>query len=123
MNHYELMVIFTPVLSEEEYKASAKQLKKIITDAEGEIVGEDFWGLRSFAYPIQKKTTGLYYVLEYKANTDLNSKLIIQMNRNESIMRQMITVLDKHAIAYNNRKRTGEKIAPKNNSVNENQEA
>jgi small subunit ribosomal protein S6 len=103
------MVIFTPVLSNEEFKASTKKLKQFITDNEGEIVGEDAWGLKSFAYPIDKKTTGLYYIMEFKAATSLNAKFQIQMNRDESIMRFMITSLDKHAVAYNSRKRNGEK--------------
>ncbi|CAG0910081.1 unnamed protein product, partial [Darwinula stevensoni] len=89
-----------------EFKAATKNLKKFITDNEGEIVGEDTWGLRSFAYPIDKKTTGLYYIMEYQAAGTLNSKFTIQMNRDESIMRFMITALDKHAVAYNARKRS-----------------
>ncbi len=122
MNSYELMVIFTPVLSNEEFKVATKNLKKFITDNEGEIVGEDTWGLRSFAYPIDKKTTGLYYIMEYQAAGTLNSKFTIQMNRDESIMRFMITALDKHAVAYNARKRSGEKTV-KPNSVTEKQDS
>ena len=110
MNSYELMVIFTPVLSNEEFNAATKNLKKFITDHEGTIVGEDVWGLKSFAYPIAKKTTGLYYVMEYSASPSLNARFTIQMNRDESIMRHMITALDKHAVAYNDRKRKGIKI-------------
>lgn len=110
MNSYELMVIFTPVLSTEEYKAATKNLKKFISDNEGEVVGEDAWGLRSFAYPISKKTTGLYFVMEYKAAAKLNAKFQIAMNRDESVMRFMITALDKHAVAYNDRKRKGIKL-------------
>jgi small subunit ribosomal protein S6 len=45
------------------------------------------------------------------------------MNRDESIMRFMTTVLDKHAVAYNDRKRKGIKIEPKTNSVTEKEEA
>jgi small subunit ribosomal protein S6 len=132
MNSYELMVIFTPVLSNEEFNAATKNLKKMITDSQGDVVGEDTWGLKSLAYPIAKKTTGLYYILEYKADPSFNAKFTIQMNRDESIMRFMITVLDKHAIAYNDRKRKGIKIekpvsanaAAKENSVTtQNEEA
>ena len=114
MNSYELMVIFTPVLSNEEFKAATKNLKKFITDNEGEVVGEDTWGLKSFAYPIDKKTTGLYYVMEYQAPSPVNAKFTIQMNRDESVMRFMITSLDKHAVAYNARKRSGEKNVKSN---------
>jgi small subunit ribosomal protein S6 len=117
MNSYELMVIFTPVLSSEEYKAATKNLKKFISDNEGEVVGEDAWGLRSFAYPISKKTTGLYFVMEFKAAANLNAKFQIAMNRDESVMRYMITALDKHAVAYNDRKRKGIKLEPTSSST------
>jgi len=117
MNSYELMVIFTPVLSTEEYKAATKNLKKFISDNEGEVVGEDAWGLRSFAYPISKKTTGLYFVMEFKAAANLNAKFQIAMNRDESVMRYMITALDKHAVAYNDRKRKGIKLEPTSSST------
>jgi small subunit ribosomal protein S6 len=110
--HYELMVVFTPVLSAEEYKAATQGLVNFITTNGGAIVAEDAWGLKSLAYPIQKKTTGLYIVIEFSTEMPFNHKLETQMNRDESIMRHMITVLDKHSIAYNDRKRKGIKVQP-----------
>ncbi len=105
LQSYELMVVFTPVLAEDEFKAAQKKFADLIKENGGEIVHQDAWGLRSLAYPINKKTTGLYWVLEYKAATDVNAKLEIQMNRDESIMRHMVTRLDKYAVAYNAKKR------------------
>ncbi len=89
MNNYELMVIFTPVLSEEDYKAAQKKYTAFIKDNGGEVVHENPWGLKSLAYPIQKKTTGLYWVLEYSAP------------------RFMGTKLDKYAVEYNSKRRRG----------------
>ncbi len=103
--NYELMLVFTPVLAEEDYKAAQKKYADFIKDNGGEIVHQDAWGLRSLAYPIAKKTTGLYWVVEFTAPTDLNAKLDIQINRDETIMRNMVTRLDKYAVAYNARKR------------------
>lgn len=105
LQDYELMVIFTPVLAEEDYKTAQKKFSDFITGNGGEIVHHDAWGLRSLAYPINKKTTGLYLVLEYKAPSDTNAKLEIQLNRDEHVIRHMVTRLDKHSIAYNLRKR------------------
>jgi small subunit ribosomal protein S6 len=105
--NYELMVIFTPVLSEEDYKVAQKKFADLIKENGGEVTHENPWGLRSLAYPIQKKTTGLYVVLEYNAPSDLNEKLKIQLNRDENVLRHMITALDKYAYQYNNRKRNG----------------
>ena len=67
MNNYELMVIFTPVLSEEEFRAEQKKYAKFLADNGGTLVAQNAWGLKSLAYPIHKKTTGLYWVLEYAA--------------------------------------------------------
>jgi small subunit ribosomal protein S6 len=105
LQSYELMVIFTPVLSDEDYKAAQKKFNDFIKDNGGEIVHQDAWGLRSLAYPIGKRTTGIYYVVEYSAPTELNAKLEIQMNRDEQIIRHMVTRIDKFAAAYNLRKR------------------
>lgn len=105
LQNYELMVIFTPVLSEDDYKSAQKKYADFVTEHGGQIVQSDAWGLRSLSYPIQKKTTGLYFVLEYSAPADVNAKLEVQMNRDEHIIRHMVTRLDKYAQAYNVRKR------------------
>jgi small subunit ribosomal protein S6 len=109
MNNYELMVIFTPVLSDEEFKAEQKKYAKLVKDASGTIVAENPWGLKSLAYPIQKKTTGLYWVMEYTAPSDFNEKLKIQLLRDETVLRHLCTKLDKYAVEYNAKKRSGVK--------------
>ncbi len=107
MNNYELMVIFTPVLSEDEFKNAQKKYTDFISESGGSIAHSNPWGLKSLAYPVQKKTTGIYWVLEYSAPTSFNEKFKIQMLRDEQVMRHMITVLDKYAVEYNNKKRRG----------------
>ena len=109
MNNYELMVIFTPVLSDDEFKAEQKKYAKLVADAGGTVVAENPWGLKSLAYPIQKKTTGLYWVMEYTAPPEFNEKLKIQMLRDETVLRQLCTKLDKYAVEYNAKKRSGVK--------------
>lgn len=105
LQSYELMVIFTPVLADDDYKAAQKKFSDLIKEHGGIISYLNPWGLRSLAYPIQKKTTGLYWVLEFDAPTDAIAKVELQMNRDENVMRHMVNKLDKHAIAYNLRKR------------------
>ena len=107
MNNYELMVIFTPVLSDDEFKNAQKKYTALVTDNGGQIVAENPWGLKSLAYPIQKKTTGLYWVLEYKAPSSFNEQLKIQLLRDENVLRHMFTALDKYAVEYNEKKRSG----------------
>src|ERR1043165_2502479 len=86
---YELMIVFAPVLAEEEYKAAQQKFSDIITSNGGSIVASEPIGRRNLAYPIAKKTTGLYWLTEYQAPTNVNHQLEIQMGRDESIMRQM----------------------------------
>jgi len=107
MNNYELMVIFTPVLSDEEFKAVQKKYSDFVIDNGGSIAHSNPWGLKSLAYPIQKKTTGIYWVLEFSALSTFNEKLKIQLLRDEQVMRHMVTVLDKYAVEYNEKKRRG----------------
>ena len=107
MNNYELMVIFTPVLSDEEFKAVQKKYSDYVTEIGGSVAHSNPWGLKSLAYPIQKKTTGIYWVLEYSAPSSFNEKLKIQLLRDEQVLRHMITALDKYAVEYNEKKRRG----------------
>ncbi len=107
MQNYELMVIFTPVLSEEELKLAQKKYVDFIVANGGSIVHQNPWGLRSLAYPVQKKTTGLYWVMEYNAPSDINEKLKIQILRDEQVLRHMVIKLDKYAVEYNLKKRSG----------------
>ena len=107
MNDYELMVIFTPVLSDDEFKSEQKKYAKLVADSGGKVVAENPWGLKSLAYPVQKKTTGLYWVLEFTAQPEFNEKLKIQMLRDEYVMRHLLTKLDKYAVEYNAKKRSG----------------
>jgi len=107
MNNYELMVIFTPVLSDEEFKAEQKKYASLVKDNGGSLVAENAWGLKSLAYPILKKTTGLYWVLEYTAQSDFHEKLKTQLLRDENVLRHLTTRLDKYAVEYNQKKRSG----------------
>jgi small subunit ribosomal protein S6 len=107
MNNYELMVIFTPVLSEEGFKAAQKKYAALVKENGGAVMHENPWGLKSLAYPIAKKTTGLYWVLEYSAPSNFNEKLKIQLLRDESVLRHLFTKLDKYAVEYNAKKRSG----------------
>lgn len=109
MNNYELMVIFTPVLSEDEFKTAQKKFTDLVTEAGGSIVNQNPWGLKSLAYPVQKKTTGLYWVLNYTAPSDFNEKLKIQLLRDEQVLRHLCTKLDKYAVEYNAKKASGVK--------------
>ena len=117
MQDYELMVIFTPVLSDDEFKAVQKKYTSFIAENGGEVTHENPWGLRSLAFPIRKKTTGLYWVAEYKAPSDFNEKLKIQLLRDEQSLRHLIVKLDKYAVEHNEKRRNGAFSTPKEKEV------
>ena len=108
LNQYETVFIATPVLSDTQMKEAVKKFKKIITDNTGEIVHEENWGLRKLAYPIQKKSTGFYYLIEFKAEGSLINKLETEYRRDERIIRFLTFRMDKYAIEYSERKRKKE---------------
>ena len=105
MNQYETVFILTPVLSEEQMKEAVNKYRGFLKDKGAEMVHEENWGMRKFAYPIQKKSTGFYHLLEYKVEGKVIDTLEVEIRRDERIMRFLTVKLDKHAIAYNEKKR------------------
>ena len=117
-NHYETVFIMTPVLSEEQMMETVSKFKKILSAHTGtEIVHEDNWGLRKLAYPIQKKNTGFYYLIEFKATGDLIARLETEYKRDERIMRFLTVALDKHAVAYSEKKRKNAAIKKQEETI------
>jgi small subunit ribosomal protein S6 len=107
MQQYEIVIVLTPLLSVDVAAEAIAKYSKVLTDGGAEIVQEDNWGLRKLAYPIQKKTTGYYHLTEFKAPGDLINKLEVELRRDERVLRFLTIALDKHAVAYNDKKRSG----------------
>jgi small subunit ribosomal protein S6 len=105
VRQYETVFIMTPVLSDEQMKETVNKFTKLLTDKGAEIILENTWGLRKLAYPIQKKSNGFYHLVEYKADGSIISDLEVAFKRDERIIRFLTVALDKHAIAYNEKKR------------------
>ena len=105
MNNYETVFILTPVLSDAQMKEAVEGFKAVLTNAGSEIVNEENWGLRKLAYPIQKKTTGFYYLIEFKADSQFIDLLETQYRRDEKIIRFLTFAMDKHAVAYAEKRR------------------
>lgn len=105
LNNYETVFILTPVLSQEQMTEAVEKFKKILTGNGSKIVFENNWGLRKLAYPIQKKSTGFYYLIEFQAEGEVIGKLELEYKRDERVMRFLTVSLDKDALAYNEKKR------------------
>ena len=108
-NQYETVFIMTPVLSEEQMKETVQKFEKILTDQGAEIVHQENWGLRKLEYPIQKKSSGFYHLVEFKADGNVVGELELQFRRDERIMRFLTVTMDKYAIAYAEKRRNNRK--------------
>ena len=98
IKQYETVFIMTPILSEEETKETVGKFLKALKDKGAEIIFENNWGIQKLAYPIQKKATGYYYLVEYKVEGDAIADLETGLKREEKIIRFLTTLLDKHSI-------------------------
>jgi len=107
MNQYETVFILTPVLSDVQMKEAVEKFKAVLKDEGAEIINEENWGLKKMAYPIQKKSTGFYQLLEFKANGSAIEKLEVSFRRDERVIRFLTFRLDKYAAEYAEKRRKG----------------
>jgi len=105
---YETVFILTPVLSEAQMKDAVEKFRGILKDTGADIINDESWGLKKLAYPIDHKSTGFYHLFEFQAEPSAIGKLETEYRRDEKVLRFLTTVLNKHAIVYNKRRKKGE---------------
>ena len=106
MNQYETVFILTPVLSDVQMKEAVEKFKGILQAEGAEIINEENWGLKKLAYPIQKKSTGFYQLIEFNADPTVIDKLEINFRRDERVIRFLTFKMDKHAAEYAAKRRS-----------------
>lgn len=108
MRHYEVTFIVDPVLSGDEVKATAEHIQKDLKNFGATIVAVDETGLRQLAYSINKRSTGVYYCIEFACEAaDWLVKFELNMKRNERLLRYLTVKLDQFGVKYNDDKRSG----------------
>ncbi len=105
MNNYETVFILTPVLSVDQTKEAVKKFEDLITSMGGSMVHSEDWGLKKLAYPIQKKSTGFYFLLDFKLEGTLLAKLETELKRDERIMRFLTVKMDTDHLAFSEKRR------------------
>lgn len=115
MTHqYELMVILTPEIDERQVAPTLDRFLKVITNDGGSIENVDIWGKRRLAYEIQKKTEGIYAVVNFTATSAATQELDRQLKLNEQIMRtKVLRAEEAQAMIASEAKRSEEKAARK----------
>ena len=104
--HYETVFILTPVLSDAQMKEAVEKFSKVLTDNGATIVNTEEWGLRKLAYPIEKKSTGFYTLIEFDAEPTMVKKLETAYRRDERVIRFLTFRLDKYAAEYAAKRRS-----------------
>jgi small subunit ribosomal protein S6 len=96
MRRYEMMIILDPSLEERTVQPSLDQFLTVVTTAGGTIDKVDVWGRRRLAYDIDKKSEGIYTIIDLVAEPDTVKELDRQLNLNEAVMRTKILRPDQH---------------------------
>lgn len=113
MKNYETVFILNPVLSEQQVKETVSKFEDFLTSKGAQIVAKEDWGLKKLAYEIQHKKSGFYTLIEFKAPAEILVALDTEFRREERVMRHLVVSLDKHAVAWAERRR--EKLKSKSN--------
>ena len=111
MYNYETVFILTPVLSEPQMKEAVEKFKTVLTDNGATIENEELWGMRKLAYPIQKKSTGFYGMIEFKAEPTVIANFELQLRRDERVLRYITVKNEKYAAQYAEKRRNKNKEA------------
>ena len=105
MNHYETVFILTPVLSDKQTKEAVDKFKKSLKDSSARINNQESWGLKKLAYPIQKKSTGFYFLIEFQGQGDAVKNFELELKRDERVMRFLTMKMDKDHLDYSVKRR------------------
>ena len=113
-HQYELMVIINPEIDERQVPTTLDKFLAVITNDGGSIENVDVWGRRRLAYEIQKKTEGIYAVVNFTATSAATQELDRQLKLNEQLMRtKVLRSEEAQAMVASEAKRSEEKAARK----------
>ncbi|MBO0358749.1 30S ribosomal protein S6 [Hymenobacter sp. BT186] len=108
VRNYETVFILTPVLNEGQVQETVEKFSQVLKENSADIINTEAWGLKKLAYPIQKKNTGYYFLVEFTGSGNIVDTLELAFRRDERVIRFLTTVMDKHAVSYSQRRRNGE---------------
>jgi len=100
MTSYETVFILTPVLSEDQAKEAVKKYESEIKSFGAKIKHSESWGLKKLAYPIQKKSTGFYFLIEFEATNTTVANFEVLLKRDERILRFLTVKMNEDHLEY-----------------------
>lgn len=87
MRRYEMMIILDPELEERTVAPSLDQFLSLVRNSGGSVEKVDVWGRRRLSFEINKRSEGIYAVIDMTAAPDTVKELDRQLNLNESVLR------------------------------------
>jgi small subunit ribosomal protein S6 len=97
MRRYEMMIILDPGLEENTIQPSLDQFLTVVRDGGGSVDKVDVWGRRRLAYDIDKKSEGIYAVIDMNAEPDTVRELDRQLGLNEAVLRTKVLRPERHS--------------------------
>jgi small subunit ribosomal protein S6 len=95
VNHYELMVIFSPALTDEEQKQQSAQVEELISKEKGTLHLVDHWGKRKLAYAIKRQRQGFYDWFYFEMEPGRLAEVERKLKMSEVILRFMALKMEK----------------------------
>ena len=96
MRHYEMMIILDPGLEETTVQPSLEQFLNVVKTGGGSVDKVDVWGRRRLAYEIDKRSEGIYAVIDMMALPDSVAELDRQLSLNEAVLRTKVLRMEHH---------------------------
>ena len=90
MRNYEMMIILEPTLEERTVQPSLDQFLQVVQSGGGRVEKVDIWGRRRLSYDIDKRSEGIYAVVDLTAEPDTVRELDRQLNLNEAVLRTKV---------------------------------
>ncbi len=103
MNHYELMVIYSPNLTEDEQRQQFQQVEELLKHENARINLVDHWGKRKLAYLVKKQRQGIYDWFYFELDPSRISEIDRKLKMSEVILRFMIIKMEKLQVQNLNR--------------------
>jgi small subunit ribosomal protein S6 len=104
VHQYELMVIISPEIDERTVATRLDKILAVITKDGGTIENTDIWGKRKLAYEIEKKSEGIYAVVNFTATSATAQELDRQLRLSEAVLRTKVLRADEASFRLSNAK-------------------
>ncbi len=105
MKNYETVFTLTSVLSEQQVKETVSKFEDFLTSNGCQIVAKEDWGLKKLAYEIDHKKNGFYHLFQFQSTPEVLINFETEFRRDERVLRFLTVALDKHALAWAERRR------------------